>query len=214
MAGADLLPGLVPLLVGGLLLCSLALLRVARGGTAIATLAAQGVLLAAVAGWRGGGQGSAELLATAGVLLLGAGLLWGARGLLAGWPAPPERGGAPVAGPVAGVATVAVAALLLLPATRGSPAAFPVREELSVALAMLLLGMLVTILRRGAAMQVAGLLSLGHGLVLAALAVPGLPLPVALAVVLPGSALLVALRGGLLRHLRDGAPDPPGSTPH
>ncbi|MFN7001593.1 MAG: NADH-quinone oxidoreductase subunit K, partial [Elioraea tepidiphila] len=79
---------------------------------------------------------------------------------------------------VAGVGLVALAILVVLPATEGARAL--AREDLALALSVVLLGMLMMITRRNAISQVIGLLSLENGLILAAIGVAGMPLVVEL----------------------------------
>jgi hydrogenase-4 component E len=92
---------------------------------------------------------------------------------------------------VLGVALVGLAILVVLPGT--APPQALTREDMALALSVVLLGLLMMVTRRGVLIQVIGFLSLGNGLILAAIAVPGLPLVVALtAAILVLVAALVA----------------------
>jgi hydrogenase-4 component E len=75
---------------------------------------------------------------------------------------------------VLGVLLVALAILVVLPTTVQSQAL--TRDDLALSLSVVLLGLLMMITRRTALTQVIGFLSLENGLILAAIAVPGLPM--------------------------------------
>lgn len=74
---------------------------------------------------------------------------------------------------LAGVALVALAILLVLPA---NVTGAMTRENLALALSIVLIGLLMMITRRNAITQVVGFLSIENGLVLAAVGVKGMPL--------------------------------------
>jgi len=89
-------------------------------------------------------------------------------------------------GMAAGVALVALAVLLVRPATMDSPVL--AREDMALALSVVLLGLLVMITRRAVVLQVVGFISVGNGLLLGIVGVRGIPLVAALSM-----ALLVLL---------------------
>ncbi len=80
---------------------------------------------------------------------------------------------------LAGVALVALAILLVLPA---NVTGAMTRENLALALSIVLIGLLMMITRRNAITQVIGFLSIENGLVLAAVGVKGMPLIVEISV--------------------------------
>ena len=80
---------------------------------------------------------------------------------------------------LAGVALVALAILLVLPA---NVTGAMTRENLALALSIVLIGLLMMITRRNAITQVVGFLSIENGLVLAAVGVKGMPLVVEISV--------------------------------
>ncbi|MBO1073595.1 hydrogenase-4 component E [Roseomonas marmotae] len=194
---------LVPLLGGGVLLLSFALVLRRRVLAAIQALTAQGVLLAMAAlchAWSRGDAGASGLPLVALLLLLGQGLLlplalreWVRRQGLRREPA-----AAPVSHPLAGlaaaVALVLLAVLAVHPVTDG--AAAPLRETLVLSLSVLLVGLLVTAARRGPLGQVIGLACAMNGVLLAALALPALPMLPALVVV--AMALPFGITAGFL----------------
>jgi hydrogenase-4 component E len=79
---------------------------------------------------------------------------------------------------VLGVTLVALAIVVVLPTTVHSETL--TREDMALALSVVLLGLLMMITRRSALTQVIGFLSLENGLILAAIAVPGMPMVVEL----------------------------------
>lgn len=185
------------LLAGLVLLCSFALLYQRRAEALLGALAAQGVLLAAAAAWQGWAQGAPQLYATALIALVAKGALIPlalarvVRRLGAGGAVEPALGVLPSM--ILGVALVALALLVALPAAAGaSPLA---REDLGVALGVALLGMLMMVTRRNAISQVVGLMSIENGVVLAAVGVAGMPLVVELSAA--GLVLVIALVAGL-----------------
>lgn len=94
---------------------------------------------------------------------------------------------------LAGVGLVALAILSLLPVTVSSAAL--TRETLAVALSVVLIGFLVMIARRNAAIQVVGFMSLENGLTLAAVGIKGMPLVVAMNIAF--SLLIAAILFGM-----------------
>jgi hydrogenase-4 component E len=200
MTGA-LVHDVADLLGGFVLLLSFALLCRRRIAAAIDAVALQGALVAAAA-WQGATGGAPVLFATAAIafaakavaipLLLRAVLrrLAPGRGMEAAFGVGPSM--------IAGVALVALATLVVLPATAGALA--PMREGLVLALSTVLLGLLMMITRRNAIGQVIGLVSLENGLSLAAIGA-GMPLVAELsiaALVLVFAA--VAAAGAMLLH--------------
>jgi hydrogenase-4 component E len=185
------------LLGGAMLLVSFVLLAQRRLEAVTGALALQGVLLALAAAWQGHVQGAGQLLLTAGIALAakGLGIPLVLRRMAAALP-PAQRADAP--GPLApvmlgAVALVALAFLLAVPATRGAPVL--ARVDIAIALAILLLGALMMVTRRGALAQVAGLLTMENGLILAAVGVAGMPLTVEISTA--GLVLVAAVIAGV-----------------
>lgn len=185
------------LLAGLVLLCSFALLYQRRAEALLGALAAQGVLLAAAAAWQGWVQEAPQLYATALIALVAKGALIPlalarvVRRLGMGGEVEPALGVGPTM--ILGVALVALALLVALPAASGAGAL--AREDLGVALGVALLGMLMMITRRNAVSQVVGLMSLENGVILAVVGVAGMPLVVELSAA--GLVLAVAVVAGL-----------------
>ncbi|MEN0077263.1 MAG: hydrogenase-4 component E [Paracraurococcus sp.] len=170
------------LLGGGMLLLSFVLLYQRRVGAVINALAMQGGILALAAAWQALVQGAPQLYLTA-LIALGAKAVLiplALRTLLRRLDLHRTVETALGIGPslVAGVALVALAILVVLPITAGNRAI--AREDLALALSVVLLGMLMMITRRNAILQVAGLMTLENGLILAAVGVAGVPLVVEL----------------------------------
>ncbi|NOG70608.1 hydrogenase-4 component E [Roseicella sp. DB1501] len=170
------------LLGGGMLLLSFVLLYQRRVGAVINALAMQGGILALAAAWQALVQGAPQLYLTA-LIALGAKAVLiplALRTLLRRLDLHRTVETALGIGPslVAGVALVALAILVVLPITAGNRAI--AREDLALALSVVLLGMLMMITRRNAILQVAGLMTLENGLILAAVGVAGMPLVVEL----------------------------------
>jgi hydrogenase-4 component E len=81
---------------------------------------------------------------------------------------------------LAGIGLVALAMVVMLPAT---VAADPLaREDLAFALSVVLLGLLMMVTRRNAVSQVVGFMSMENGLILAATGAKGMPLVVEISV--------------------------------
>ncbi|MDJ0386587.1 hydrogenase-4 component E [Roseomonas sp. E05] len=181
------------LLGGAVLLLSFVLLYQRRMAAVINAFATQGALLALAVAWQGWAQGAPGLYVTALVAAAAKAVLipLALRALVRRFGL--HRSAEPAlgigAGLIAGVALVALAILVVLPATTGAGAL--AREDLAMALSVVLLGMLMMITRRQAISQVIGLLSLENGLVLAAAGVRGLPLVVELST----AALVLVLAG-------------------
>ncbi|HEY4252317.1 MAG TPA: hydrogenase-4 component E [Roseomonas sp.] len=209
------------LLGGGVLLLSFVLLYQRRITAVINAFAVQGALVAAAAVWQGVAQDAAGLFLTA-IIAFGAKAvaiplvlraMLRRLDLMNGAPDPDLRAvqssgrrtlGREVEtalgiGPsmIAGVGLVALAILVVLPATAGTHAL--AREDLALSLSVVLLGMLMMISRRNAISQVIGLMSLENGLLLAAIGAAGMPLVVelstaALVLVLAIVAAVIALQ--------------------
>ncbi|MXP65409.1 hydrogenase-4 component E [Roseomonas sp. M0104] len=181
------------LLAGTVLLLSFLLLYQRRISAVISTFAAQGAALALAVAWQGWAQGAPGLYVTALVAATAKAVLipLALRALVRRFGL--HRSVEPAlgigAGLIVGVGLVALAILVVLPATTGAGAL--AREDLAMALSVVLLGMLMMITRRQAISQVIGLLSLENGLVLAAAGVRGLPLVVELST----AALVLVLAG-------------------
>ncbi len=170
------------LLGGGVLLLSFVLLYQRRIGAVINAFAMQGTLLALAAAWAAHAQGVPGLYLTALLTMAAKGVLipFALHAIVRRLDLHRTVETALGIGPslVAGVALVALAILVVLPATEGARAL--AREDLALALSVVLLGMLMMITRRNAISQVIGLLSLENGLILAAIGVAGMPLVVEL----------------------------------
>ena len=171
------------LLGGGMLLVSFVLLYQRRVPAVIGAFALQGALLAAAAAWQGWVQGAPQLYVTALIALLAKAVAipLALRALVRRLDLHRTVETALGIGSslVAGVALVALAIMVALPATAGVRAAIA-REDLALALSVVLLGMLMMITRRNAILQVVGLMSMENGLILAAVGVAGMPLVVEL----------------------------------
>jgi hydrogenase-4 component E len=166
-------------LLGALaLVLSFGLLYQRRISALISLYAAQATVLAAAAVWQGWVQDAPELYVT-GVITLGAkgvaipmALRIIVRRLRIHRSIETALGIFPSM--ALGVALVALAILVVLPTTVQSQAL--TRDDLALSLSVVLLGLLMMITRRTALTQVIGFLSLENGLILAAIAVPGLPM--------------------------------------
>jgi hydrogenase-4 component E len=174
---------LAHLLGGGMLLVSFVLLYQRRVPAVIGAFALQGALLAAAAAWQGWVQGAPQLYVTALIALVAKAVAipLALRALVRRLDLHRTVETALGIGSslVAGVALVALAIMVALPATAGVRAAIA-REDLALALSVVLLGMLMMITRRNAILQVVGLMSMENGLILAAVGVAGMPLVVEL----------------------------------
>jgi hydrogenase-4 component E len=102
---------------------------------------------------------------------------------------------------VAAVLLVGLSVLVVLPLTAGQAQALT-REDMALALSVVLLGMLMMITRRNAISQVIGLLSLENGLILAAVAVTGMPLVVELSTA--ALVMMVSIVAGVVVFLMRG----------
>jgi hydrogenase-4 component E len=193
------------LLGGVMLVVSFAMLGQRRLSSVVGALAVQGALLGFAAIWQGYVQSAPQLYVT-GVIAIAAkavAIPLVLRRLLAGLP--PALQGEAIARPGAlmagGAAMVALAILVVVPATTGVGAL--ARVDLAAALAILLLGALMMAARQGALAQVAGLMTLENGLILAAVGVAGMPLVVEISTA--GLVLVVAVIAGVFaRQLREG----------
>ena len=177
-----------PLAGAAMLVLALALLLARRVGPIGALVAAQAACLALAALAQAWLQASWQGVAVA-ALVLAIKAVALPRGLRALAPVLEESG--PVKPVALAAAGVAVAGLALAVA---APVAGAV---LATALAVILAGWLAMALRRDAAGQVAGVLALENGLVLALVAVPVFPGMAAIALatlVLPAAALLPSVR--------------------
>lgn len=183
---------LARLLGGGVLLLSFGLLAQRRAGMLIGLYACQAGTLAAAAAWQAWVQGAPELYVTAAVTLAAktVAIPVALRRVAArlGLAREPESGLGIFGAMAAGVAVVALAALVAPPTTPQRAALF--REDLALAMSVALLGVLVMVTRRSALAQVIGFLSMENGLTLAAVGVAGMPLVMALSVAALALALL------------------------
>jgi hydrogenase-4 component E len=189
---------------GAMLLLSFMLLYQRRVAAVINALALQGAVLAAAAAWQGHVQGAPQLYLTALIALAAKAVLipLALRLLVRRFDLDRTVEAALGIGAsmLAGIALVALAILVVLPVTGGAQAV--AREDLVLALSVVLLGMLMMITRRNAILQVAGLMSLENGLILAAVGVAGMPLVVELStaalvlvVLVVGAVFLLMIRG-------------------
>jgi hydrogenase-4 component E len=186
---------------GAMLLVSFVLLYQRRTAALVNALALQGVLLAAAAVWQGYVQGAPQLYATGLIALAAKGIaipLFLRRMMQSRMPdravEPAQSIGLSMLG---GVLLVALAILVVLPATTGARAL--AREDLAIALSIVLLGLLTMITRRSALGQVAGLMTLENGLVLGAVGVAGMPLVIELSTA--GLVLVVIVIAGFFARL-------------
>lgn len=189
------------MLGGGMLLVSFVLLYQRRTAALVNALALQGVLLAAAAVWQGHVQGAPQLYVTGLIALAAKGLAIPVflhrlmRRRMPDRAVEPARGiGLSMLG---GVMLVALSILVVLPVTTGAQAL--ARENLAIALSIVLLGMLTMLTRRSALGQVAGLMTLENGLVLAAVGVTGMPLVIELSTA--GLVLVVIVIAGFFARL-------------
>jgi hydrogenase-4 component E len=170
------------LLGGGVLLVSFILLYQRRLAAVINAFAFQGALVALAAAWQGIAQDAPGLFVTAAIafaakaVLIPLALRMVLRHLNIEASTEPALG---IGGTmIGGVMLVALAILVVLPATAGTHAL--AREDLALALSVVLLGMLMMISRRNAIAQVIGLMGVENGLLLAAIGAAGMPLVVEL----------------------------------
>jgi hydrogenase-4 component E len=192
------------LLGGGMLLASFVLLYQRRLEAVVHALAAQGILLGLAAAWQGFVQGAPQLYLTALIALAakGVGIPILLRRMLARMPPSARieettRIGLSL---VAGMGLVALALLVALPVAANARAL--AREDLAIALSLVLIGLLMLATRRLAITQVAGLMTLENGLVLAAVGVAGMPLVVEISTA--GLVLVIAILAGVFaRRLRE-----------
>ena len=160
-------------LLGGAMLV-LSLLMLAQHRVPAGAYALQSACLAGAAAAQGLAQDRAGLFAVA-ILLLGVQMVAVPAVLRPTKQDGPLRDGGSPAAMALGVGVVILAILAVRTAALPTHVA---REDMAAALSVVLLGMLGMVTRRGAAGQVIGLLSAVSGCSLAAVSVPGLPLPV------------------------------------
>ena len=188
-----------------MLLMSFVLLYQQRLDAVINAFATQGALLAAAAAWQGWVQGAAGLYVTAAIAFGAKTVLIPLmlRLMLARLGGPRAVEPALGIGPslVAAVLLVGLSILVVLPITAGQAQALT-REDMALALSVVLLGMLMMITRRNAISQVIGLLSLENGLILAAVAVTGMPLVVELSTA--ALVMMVSIVAGVVVFLMRG----------
>ena len=201
MGFGDLPYDVAHMLGGAMLLISFVLLYQRRIAAVVKALALQGVLLALAAVWQGYVQGAPQLYITGAIALVAKGILIPLflRRLVA--TLAPERRAEAASGiglsMLIGVLLVALSILVVLPATAGARAL--AREDLAIALSIVLLGLLMMVTRRSAIAQVAGLMTLENGLVLAAVGVAGMPLIIELSTA--GLVLVIAVIAGVFARL-------------
>ncbi|TCH98001.1 hydrogenase-4 component E [Roseococcus sp. SYP-B2431] len=186
---------------GAMLLVSFVLLYQRRIAALVNALALQGCLLAAAAVWQGYVQGAPQLYVTGLIALAAKGIaipVFLHRMMRSRMP---DRAVEPVGSiglcMLGGVLLVALAILVVLPATTGARAL--AREDLAIALSIVLLGLLTMITRRSALGQVAGLMTLENGLVLGAVGVAGMPLVIELSTA--GLVLVIIVIAGFFARL-------------
>lgn len=185
------------MLGGAMLLISFVLLYQRRIFALVNALALQGVFLALAALWQGHVQAAPQLYVTALIALLAKGIFIPIYLRRLVMQLPPARRAEPASGigasMIAGFALVGLSILVVLPATAGAQAL--AREDLAIALSIVLLGLLMMVTRRTALAQIAGLMTLENGLVLAAVGVAGMPLVVELSTA--GLVLVIAVIAGV-----------------
>ncbi len=186
------------LLGGGVLLLSFMLLYQRRLAAVITVFTVQGALVALAATWQAIAQDVPGLFLTAAIafaakaVLIPLALRLVLRRLHIEDSAEPALGiGASMIG---GVMLVALAIMVVLPATTGAHAL--AREDLALALSVVLLGMLMMISRRNALAQVIGLMGVENGLLLAAIGAAGMPLVVELSTA--ALVLMLAVVAGVI----------------
>jgi len=155
-------------LVAAVVACAVAIVAVRRRSSAIALVALQSVLLAALALDHGVGD-SAQAIALAVALTAKAILLPGALVRLT--LRTRERSPVPPVGHASG--RLALAAAVVLPIVALAPDAGLAEHGQDGALALVLLGVSIAVLHRAAVLQAIALLVAENGAYLAALAVPG-----------------------------------------
>ncbi len=182
---------------GTMLLISFVLLYQRRIFALVNALALQGMVLALAAVWQGHVQGAPQLYITAIIALAAKGVLIPIYLRRLVLQLPPARRAEPASGigasMIAGFLLVGLSILVVLPATAGARAL--AREDLAIALSVVLLGLLMMVTRRTALAQIAGLMTLENGLVLAAVGVAGMPLVVELSTA--GLVLVIAVIAGV-----------------
>lgn len=204
MSIGDLPYDVAHMLGGAMLLVSFVLLYQRRIVALVNALALQGVLLAAAAVWQGYVQGAPQLYITGLIALAAKGVLipiYLRRMVMNLAPAQRAEAASGIgASMLGGFLLVGLAILVVLPATTGARAL--AREDLAIALSIVLLGMLMMVTRRTALAQIAGLMTLENGLVLAAVGVAGMPLVIELSTA--GLVLVIAVIAGVFaRVLRE-----------
>lgn len=204
MTYGDLAYDVAHLLGGAMLLVGFAMLGQRRIIALIGALALQGWLLGLAAFWQGYVQGAPQLYVTGVIAVLAKGVAIPFVLQRLAHELPPalrtEAPGRLGAGMVAGVVLVALAVLVVVPATAG--AGVLARVDLAMALSILLLGALMMVTRHSALAHVAGLLTIENGLILAAVGVAGMPLVVELSTA--GLVLVIAVIAGVFaRQMRD-----------
>ena len=182
---------------GAMLLVSFVLLYQRRIVALVNALALQGVLLALAALWQGYVQSAPQLYVTAAIALVAKGVLipiYLRRLVMRLAPAQRAEAASGIgASMLGGFLLVGLSIMVVLPATTGARAL--AREDLAIALSIILLGMLMMVTRRTALAQIAGLMTLENGLVLAAVGVAGMPLVIELSTA--GLVLIIALIAGV-----------------
>ncbi len=182
---------------GAMLLISFVLLYQRRIFSLVNALALQGMVLALAALWQGYVQGAPQLYLTALIAFTAKGVLIPIYLRRLVLQLPPARRAEPASGigasMIAGFLLVGLSILVVLPATAG--ARVLAREDLAIALSLVLLGLLMMVTRRTALAQIAGLMTLENGLVLAAIGVAGMPLMIELSTA--GLVLVIAVIAGV-----------------
>jgi hydrogenase-4 component E len=172
------------LLAGGMVVLSFLLLYQDRITATLNVFATQSIVLAAAVAWQAHVQNAPSLFVTAAIALAVKGFIIPAalhrivRRLNIHREIEQVISGGPTM--LLGLAIVALAIILVIPAAEGVN--ILVREDLAFALAIILLGLLMMITRRNAVTQIIGFMSLENGLVLAATGAKGMPLVVEISV--------------------------------
>ncbi len=172
------------MLAGGLLLVSFLMLYQNRVSALVNALALHAVVLGLAVAWQAETQHAPHLFITAALAIgfkaLAIPMALRRMVVRLGIHREVETVGGIGLTMLAGMALVALALVVVLPATAGAdPVA---REDIALALSVVLLGLLMMVTRRNAVSQVVGFMSLENGIVLAATGARGMPLVVEISV--------------------------------
>ncbi len=188
------MPPVIGSLDGAALVLGFVLLHQRRARGCITAGALQGWIVALAAVWQGWVRAEPQLyLAAAATLAVNGALLPRALARIAeqpGLPGSEEPVLSTAASVLLGLLLVVVAVLAVRPAIQGGGL---MPESLAVALSVTLLGLSVTIAGRNPLLHAVGFLSLGNGLILGVVGVPGMPTAVELAIAVLAMGALAVL---------------------